>query len=113
MVKPPLERVRQTLNGATAIWLERLFVLVGVPSILGIAGWVLIAVINLQSLAPRIDILEEGYLLLSADRIEHPRHSSRDDAVAMAEHQKIIDARLLKIHRRLERMEQHHHSDKR
>lgn len=104
--KTVVEKVTKTLNGPAVTSLERLFVILGVPAILGIAGWVLIAVINLQSLGPRVDLLEEGFLLLNRDRIHNPRHSSRDDAAAMARHMEVMDRRLAEIQRRLERLEE-------
>lgn len=100
-----VEKIAKTLNGHTAISLERLFVLFGVPSILGIAGWVLVAVISLQSLGPRVSLLEEGFLLLNADRIANPRHSSRDDANIMSEHLEVMNRRLDEIQRRLQKLE--------
>jgi len=105
-VQAVVEKVTKTLNGHVAISLERLFVLLGVPAILGIAGWVLVSVISLQSLTPRVSLLEEGFLLLSADRISNPRHSSRDDANVMSEHLMVMNRRLDEIMRRLSQLEE-------
>ena len=115
-IKPimAVEKVRKTINGETAGFLERLFVLLFVPAILGIAGWVLISVSNIQAFGPRLDLLEEGFMLLNKDRIDNPRHSARDDAAAMERHEREIDRRLREIQRIIERhvdSDEHDHLD--